>query len=151
MTLYQEYEKVQVLHRRALSSMPQVKEALKDCAIPDTVKEAENLMQEDLKLKENLVNRITEAELNIDNFLSMLDRQGSAEGVELGANSGDEKDYITLQESLNGMLKDLRASLSKFDSFWTTHKARVDHMMRMCHFKKTVGMVRVYVDTGVFF
>ena len=113
------------------------------CSVPGTVKEAEQLMQEDLKLKENLVNKITEAELNIDNFLSNLNREDSAEGVELGgsSSSGSSKDYVTMREAMEGMLVDLRTSLNKFDAFWQVHKARVDHMMRMCHFKRTAGKV----------
>ena len=141
MTLYQEFEKVQVLHRHAMASVPEVTEALNVCSVPGTIKEAEHLMQEDLKLKENLVNRVTEAELNIDSFVSSLDRQGSSEGVELGAGAGNAKDYMTMRNYLDDLLVELRTSLSKFDAFWLVHKARVDHMMRMCHFKKTAATV----------
>lgn len=123
--------------------MPEVTEALNVCSVPATVKEAEELMQEDLKLKEKLVNRVTEAELNIDGFISILNRQGSSEGVELGSGgSGDARDgYVTMLSYLEGLLVELRASLSKFDAFWLIHKARVDHMMRMCHFKKVAAKV----------
>jgi len=141
MIFYQEFEKVQVLHRHAMSSVPEVKEALNVCSVPNSVKEAEQLMQEDLKLKENLVNRITEAELNIDCFISSLNQQESSEGVELGAGAGDAKDYTTMRTYLDELLVELRTSLSTFDAFWLVHKARVDHMMRMCHFKKIAAAV----------
>lgn len=131
---------MQVLHRRAMTRVPEVTEALRVCEVPTCVKEAEHLMQEDLKLKENLVNKIAEAELNIDRLISVLDQQGTQENVEVGSAVGS-KDYVTMREALNGMMKDLRASQGQFDSFWTIHKARVDHMMRMCHFKKAAEEV----------
>ena len=137
-TQLQEYEKLQVLHRRAMTRVPEVKEALSVCQVPMSVKEAESLMQEDLKLKENLVNRIAEAELNIDAFMAVLESQGVEESFEIGS----RKDYVTMREVLKEMMKDLKASQGQFDAFWTIHKARVDHMMRMCHFKRNAENVR---------
>lgn len=129
---------MQVLHRRAMTRVPEVTEALRVCEVPDSIKEAEHLMQEDLKLKENLVNRIAEAELNIDRFFTVLNEQGVRENVEVGSGTSE---YVSMADSLSGMLQDLKASQGQFDGFWTTHKARVDHMMRMCHFKKTAEEV----------
>lgn len=137
----QEFEKTQVLHRRAMARVPEVTGALRACEVPNSVKEAEHLMQEDLKLKENLVNKIAEAELNIDRLLSVLKGQGAEESVEVGS------EYISMREALMSMMKDLRASQGQFDSFWTSHKTRVDHMMRMCHFKKTAEKVGVVLVT----
>lgn len=143
----QEFEKTQVLHRNAMTRVPDVTGALRACEVPDSVKDAEHLMQEDLKLKENLVNRIAEAELNIDRLLSMLamTENGTEESVEVGSVSGG-RDYVSMKEALHGMLKDLKGSQGQFDSFWTVHKARVDHMMRMCHYKRTAEKV---CGTGV--
>ena len=123
-----------------MTRVPNVTEALCSCSVPNSVPEAEHLMTEDLKLKENLVNKIAEAELNIDRFLLVLSEQGlEEENVEVG---GDAKEYVTMKTALEGMLKDLKASQGQFDSFWTTHKARVDHMMRMCYFKRTAEKVQ---------
>ncbi len=133
---------MQALHRRAMSRVPEVTGALTVCEVPSSVKEAEHLMLEDLKLKENLVNRITEAELGIDRLISILSEQKTEEAVEVGSNSG-KKEYVTMKESLKDMLVDLKASQGQFDVFWTVHKARVDHMMRMCHFKRTADKVGI--------
>ena len=38
---------------------------------------------------------------------------------------------------LNKMLEELKTKQTEFDQFWSLHKARVDHMMRMCHFNRT--------------
>lgn len=136
---------MQALHRRAMTRVPEVTEALRVCEVPNSVKEAEHLMQEDLKLKENLVNKIAEAELNIDRLLIVLSGQGADEGVEMGSLLGSTE-YITMREALVGMMKDLKGSQSQFDSFWTVHKTRVDHMMRMCHFKRTAEKVGVQLS-----
>lgn len=125
-----------------MTRVPEVTGALRACEVPNSVKEAEHLMQEDLKLKENLVNKIAEAELNIDRLVSVLSGQGAEESVEVGSASGSGE-YITMRDALSGMMKDLRASQGQFDSFWTSHKTRVDHMMRMCHFKRTAEKVGV--------
>lgn len=133
---------MQALHRRAMTRVPDVTEALSACSVPTSVPEAEHLMTEDLKLKENLVNKIAEAELNIDRFLTVLKEQGKEEeNVEVGAAGEGEEEYVTMKKALEGMLKDLKASQGQFDGFWTTHKARVDHMMRMCYFKRTAEKV----------
>ena len=132
-----------------MTRVPQVTDALCECAVPASVPEAEHLMTEDLKLKENLVNKIAEAELNIDRFLTVLREQGlEEENVEVGGSSGSgSEEYITMKTALQGMLKDLKASQGQFDSFWTTHKARVDHMMRMCYFNRTAEKVPSFVDS----
>ena len=131
---------MQALHCRAMTRMPEVTKALSVCQTPSSVKEAEHLMQEDLKLKEKLINYIAEAELNIDRFLAHLQNQEGGESVDEALNS-DVNDYVTMKKALKGMLEDLRTSQGQFDSFWTIHKARVDHMMRMCHFKRTAEKV----------
>ena len=122
--------------------MPQVTKALDLFEVPESVKDAEHLMQEDLKLKENLVNKIAEAELLIDQFLENLKGQRPDAYKEV---SLDIKAYIAMMSSLNSMLQELRADQGKFDSFWTVHKARVDHMMRMCHFTRSAQKVRLYM------
>ena len=85
-----------------------------------------------LPLSLGLINKLAEAELQIDGLLDKLKAQQPAD-VEMTPGT---KDYITMMSSLNGMLEELRQQQSQFDAFWGVHKARVDHMMRMCHFNR---------------
>ena len=85
---------------------------------------------------------MAEAELSADGFLETLKRQYPDESMEL---SPDTKEVIMMLGSLNGMLTELKAELRKFDSFWVIHKARVDHMMRKCHFNRSAEKVRLWV------
>lgn len=130
---------MQHLYQRAKTRFPEVKGALDLVKVPASVKEAELIMTEDLKLKEGLVNRLAEAELSIENFLDVLQRQTDQGSLEISLGT---KDYIIMMSSLNGMLEDVRNSQSQFDEFWSVHKARVDHMMRMCHFNRSADKVR---------
>ena len=50
--------------------------------VPSTVKDAENLMQGDLGLKEKMINLFAESELKMDQFLGKLrERQSKEEKV----------------------------------------------------------------------
>ena len=132
---------MQHLYTRAKTRFPEVKDALDLVKVPTSVKEAEHIMQEDLKLKESLVNRLAEAELSIDHFLDVLRHQHDQGSLEISLGT---KDYITMMSSLKGMLEDIRNSQTQFDEFWGIHKARVDHMMRMCHFNRSTEKVRPF-------
>ena len=123
-----------------MDKLPQTIIALNDFQVPANVKEAENLMQEDLKLKERLVNLIAEAEVSIDRFMSELREQYPS--LEMNPAT---RDHITMMSLLNGMMEELKNKQEEFDDFWALHKARVDHMMRMCHFVRTAAKVCVCV------
>ena len=69
--------------------------------IPKDVKDAEKLMQEDLKLKERIVNQIALAEVAADNFMNELRQQKPEDSFEI---SPATKDYITMLSLLNGIL-----------------------------------------------
>ena len=145
--LMQEYEKVQRIHSEAMAQFAKLTEALNLCEVPSCVKDAEHLMQEDLKLKETLANKMAEAELSSDRFLDALKHQQPVESIEM---SPDTKELLTMMASLGGMLQELKAEQGKFDSFWVIHKARVDHMMRMCHFNRSAEKVyTVVLDRSV--
>lgn len=126
------------LYERATIRLPAVKDALNLCSMPTSVKDAETLMLEDLRLKEGLVNKLAEAELSIDTFLEVLKTQHDLGTMQISLGT---KDYITMLSNLNGMVEDVRSKQNEFDMFWTVHKARVDHMMRMCHFNRTAEKV----------
>ena len=87
---------------------------------------------------------MAEAELSTDRFLETLKHQHPQESMEM---SPDTKEVITMMASLGAMLQELKAEQRKFDSFWKVHKARVDHMMRMCHFNRGVEKVRFAIST----
>lgn len=136
--LIQEFEKVQKIHSDAMAQFLKLTAALDLCEVPSSVKDAEHLMTEDLKLKEALANKMAEAELSTDRFLETLKHQLPLDTMEIAP---DTKEQITMMSSLNGMLQELKAEQGKFDSFWMIHKARVDHMMRMCHFNRSAEKV----------
>ncbi len=119
-----------------MDRLPLTMAGLNDFHIPANVKEAEHLMQEDLKLKEDLVNSMAEAEVSIDRFLLELREQNP--DLEMRPAT---KDYSVMTSSLDGMLEELKATQEEFDRFWALHKARVDHMVKMCHFSRTTEKV----------
>lgn len=125
-----------------MAEFAKLTKALDLCEVPTCVKDAEHLMQEDLKLKETLANKMAEAELSTDRFLEALKHQCPVETAEIAP---DTKEVITMMSSLGGMLQELKMEQRKFDSFWKIHKARVDHMMRMCHFNRSAE--KVHIDT----
>ena len=73
--------------------------------VPKDVKDAEKLMQEDMKLKERVVNKITVVEVAADKFMNELKQQKPEDSFEL---SPATKDFITMMSQLNGMLEELR-------------------------------------------
>ena len=138
----QQYEHIIKLHGTAVAELPNLITALDLCDLPKDVKDAEKLMQEDLKLKETIVGKIAEAEVAIDRFMDEMKQQRPEDSFEI---SPATKDHITMLSLLNGMLEELKEKQEEFDEFWALHRARVDHMMRMCHFSRSVAKVRVSV------
>jgi hypothetical protein len=136
--IFQEFEKVQKIHSDAMAQFLKLTAALDLVEVPSSVKDAEHLMTEDLKLKEALDNKMAEAELSTDRFLEALKHQQPLDTLEM---SPDTKEQITMMSSLNGMLQELKVEQGKFDSFWMIHKVRMDHMMRTCHFNRSAEKV----------
>jgi len=62
----QQYEHIIKLHGTVVAELPNLITTLDLCELPKDVKDAEKLMQEDLKLKETIVGKIAEAEVAID-------------------------------------------------------------------------------------
>ena len=102
------------------------------------IKDAEKLMQEDTKRKERIVNEITVVEATADKFLNELKQQKPEDSFE---SSLATKDYVTMMSQLNGMLEELKEKKEEVDKVWALHQARVDHMMRMCHFNRSAEKV----------
>ena len=106
--------------------------------VPKDVKDAEKLMQEDMKLKERVVNKITVVEVAADKFMNELKQQKPEDSFEL---SPATKDFITMMSQLNGMLEELREKKEELDKVCVVHQARVDHMMRVCQFNESAEKV----------
>ena len=123
-----------------MAHFSELKETLDLCEVPSTIEDAKHLMREDIRLKVALANKMVEIELATDRFLEELKHQMPLETVEM---SPDTKERTTMMSSLNEMLQELEAEQGKFDSIWMIHKARVDHMMRKCHFNSNTEKVHI--------
>ena len=71
------YEKVQHLRGKILFKFPDVRDGLNEFEIPQSVKDAERLMQQHLKLKEFFVNYFAEIDVLIDDLTNNLLKQSS--------------------------------------------------------------------------
>ena len=121
-----------------MAHFSKLKETLNLREVPSSIEDAEHLMQEDIRLKVALTDKMVETELSTYSFFKALKHQLPLETVEM---SPDTKELTTMMSSLNGMLQKLKAEQREFDSFWTIHKARVDHMMRKYHFNRNAEKV----------
>ena len=86
-TFLQIYEKVQKLREKILVKFPDVRDGLNQFEIPQSVKDAERLMQQHLKLKEFFVNLFAEIDVLIDELTSNLEKgaTNSSVGGAIGA------------------------------------------------------------------
>lgn len=41
--------------------------------------------------------------------------------------------------------EEIREEQAEFEKFWAMHKSRLDHIMRTCHYKRTVEKVRLCI------
>ena len=63
---------MKILRGKILKKMPDVREGLNEFEIPQSVKDAERLMTEQLKLKELFVNMFAEIDVSIDQLTTYL-------------------------------------------------------------------------------
>ena len=118
----------------------------------ESVGDAERLMQEGLRHKETMIGLIAEVDISVDSFVGELEQQQPMGLLEI---SPTTRDHINMLAILKGMLEELKGKSSEFDEFWSLHKDRLDHMMRMCHFNRTAekvtgqtfGRVHVHAST----
>ena len=106
--------------------------------VPKDVKDAEKLMQEDMKLKERIVNEIAVVEVAADKFMNKLKQQRPEDSFD---SSPPTKDYITMMSQLNEMLRELKEKKEEIDKVWALCQARVDHMTCVCHFNSSAEKV----------
>ena len=102
------------------------------------VKDAEKLMQEDMKLKERIVNEIAVVEVAADKFVNELKQQRPEDSFE---SSPPTKDYMTMMSQLSEMLRELKEKKEELDKVWALCQARVDHMMCVCNFNSSAEEV----------
>ena len=107
--------------------------------VPKDVKDAEKLMQENVKLKERVVNEISVVEVAADKFMNELKQQRPEDSFE---SSPPTKDYISIMMSqLNELLRELKEKKEEIDKVWALCQARMDHMTRVCHFNSSAEKV----------
>ena len=158
-TFHQIYEKVQKLREKILVKFPDVRDGLNQFEIPQSVKDAERLMQQHLKLKEFFVNLFAEIDVLIDELTSNLEEgaTNSSVGGAIGAlpstevlsylNSyvhrgrGHREEYNTIIYLLYSTNEEVREEQAEFEKFWSSHKQRLDHMMKVCHYKRSLAKV----------
>lgn len=58
-----------------MARLPETKQALSTFNVPTTVKDAEHLMQDELGMKEKMMNLFAESELKMDQFMTSLKEQ----------------------------------------------------------------------------
>ena len=125
----QNYERIVHLHKKTMGRLPETKKGLGTFKMPSTVKDAERLMQEELGLKEKMINLFAESELKMDQFLTSLNDQQSHAPASL--------DLRAMTSSVGEMLIEVKDSQKEFDDFWKIHRTHSEHIMRMCHFSRS--------------
>ena len=109
--------------------------------LPSSVKDAEHLMQESLKIKESLNVRVSEGITFFDGLLESLKQQDATNMAESSNESAISSLEILLQE--------LRAKLEQLESIWLVCKHHMDHMIRICHFNENAKEVTECVQINV--
>jgi hypothetical protein len=139
------YESIIKLRKKILQRFPDVRDGLNEFEIPQTVKDAERLMSQHLKLKEFFINFFAEIDVCIDQLNDNLTPPGDSSDHQ-PALLLPIKTLPILSDSvlpfLNKTNEEVHEEQAEFDKFWSLHKASLDHMMRTCHFKRTIEKVR---------
>ena len=132
----QHYERIAHLHKKTIGRLPETKKGLRTFKMPSTVKDAEQLMTEELGMKEKMINLFAESELKMDQFMASLNDQQSHAPASL--------DLKAMMASVGDMLMEIKDSQKEFDDFWKVHRSYSEHIMRMCHFSRSGEKVCVY-------
>ena len=118
------------MHSKTIARYPRFTKTLNHNELPSSIKEAEQLMQADLKLKESFDSKIAEALLSNERFLEALKQQQPGATLQMAL---DTKEHIKMMVSLKVMHEELKEKQEKLDSFWLVHKAHMEHVIHMCH------------------
>ena len=104
--------------------------------LPSNVRGAELLIEDNLQRKEVWLGVIDEMREPILTFLDHLNHPGEEE---LG--TAMTKAYNSMIASLGEMLERLKEEEKGSNAFWTVHKARLDHMLQVCQFRRSADKV----------
>ena len=130
------------MHDKTIARYPKFAEALDHNKLPSRVKEAEQLMQADLKLKESFESKLAAALLSSQKFLEALRKQQPEASMQIGL---DTKEHIKMMASLKGLHQDLKDKQDQLNAFWIAHKAHMGQLMHMCHLYEKVEEVFIYM------
>ena len=126
------------MHGDTVNLYPKFTDALDHCELPKSIRDAENLMKADTELKEAFANKMTETMFSVDEFLETLQHQQAGTSVGMAL---ETKEHIKLMSSLKLMSQDLREMQKQLVSFWTVHKAHMDHLTQICHLNERAEKV----------
>ena len=118
------------MHGKTIARHPRFTLALDHGELPSRVGEAEKLMQADLKLKERFESKIAETLLSNNRFLEGLKQQQPGATMQMAL---DTKEHIKMMVTLKVMSEELKKKQDHLSSFWLAHKARMEHLIQMCH------------------
>ena len=114
-----------------------MRDGLNEFEVPQSVKDAERLLQQHLKLKEFFINLFAEIDVLMDQLTTrLLAKQEAAASLSVATVA--LLSTPSVMEYLNRTNEDVREEQAEFDKFWVMHKARLDHIMRTCHFYRSV-------------
>ncbi len=126
------------MHRKTIARYPKFAEALDRSKLPSRVKEAERLMQADLKLKESFESKMAEALLSNDRVLEALKQQQPEAGMQMAL---DTKEHIKRMVTLKLMHQELKKKQDELNNFWLAHKACMGQLMHICHLNEKIEKV----------
>ena len=138
----QMYERVEQLRESILKRFPDIRDGLNEFEVPKLVKDAERLLQQHLKLKEFFMNMFAEIDVLMDQLINRLIEKGP-DGANLGVATVAFLPTPSVMEYLNRTNEDVKEEQAEFDKFWAIHKSRLDHIMRTCHFHRSVKKVGI--------
>ena len=114
-----------------------MKTSLDHLDLPCSVSGAEFLLQDSLQRKEVWLGVIDELRDPIRTFLERLNHPSEEE-----MGTAMTKDYNSMIASLNGLLEELDSETGLANAFWVLHKARLDHIIKVCQFRKSADKVQ---------
>lgn len=130
-----------MLRERILKRFPDIRDGLNEFQVPQSVKDAERLLQQHLKLKEYFVNMFAEIDVLMDQLIGNIVKSSGENAANLDVAAVALLPTSVVLEYLNRTNEDVQEEQAEFNKFWAVHKSRLDHMMRTCHFYKTVQKV----------
>ncbi|KAL5475464.1 hypothetical protein EMCRGX_G025283 [Ephydatia muelleri] len=131
-----EYERIQSAWKHTKEVVGSMRSSLDHFELPCNVAGAEFLIEDSLQRKEVWLGVIDEMREPIHTVLNHLNHPGEEEvGMAM------TKAYNSMIASLGEMLEELKEEEKGSNAFWTVHKARLDHILRVCQFRKSADKI----------